>query len=99
MQGFVAHWQLQLPRLILALLTYLLLARLVPEVSFGVRSTRRAVRFCRRLTNPVVCAVATITPRVVPDALLTGCAIVWVLAVRVALAQLVAALAMRRMLG
>lgn len=99
MQDFFAHWQLQVPRLLLALLTYLLIARLLLEGLFGARSDRTIVRGLCRLTNPVVGAVGAITPRVVPEPMLTLCAIVWVLAARMVLVQLSAALLMRRTMG
>jgi len=99
MQAFFAQWQLQVPRLLLVLVTYLLIARLVLELLFGAQSNLKIVRGLCRLTNPVVRAVGAITPRVVPQPMLTLCAVVWVLAARMALVQLSAALLMRRTMG
>jgi len=97
--GFLANWQLQIPSWILALVTYLLLARLLLAVTFGAGSQGRLARAIARLTNPVVRAVGAITPRVVPEALIILCALFWVLTLRVALVQLTAAMAMLRIPG
>jgi hypothetical protein len=97
--SFLANWQLQIPSWILTLITYLLLARLLVVLTHGARSRGLLVRAIARLTNPVVRAVGTITPRVVPDALIIACAIFWVLALRIALVQLTAAMAMLRLPG
>src|SRR5215467_2008259 len=96
--GTFAHWPLEIARLALALITYLLLGRLALELA-GIGRERLLVRAVCRLTNPIVGAIAAITPRVVPAALLTPCTLVWVLAARVALVQLGALLALRRLLG
>ena len=95
-QKLLADWQVFIPSLILALLTYLLLARLVLELVFGAGSPARVVRALVSVTNPVVRAVGAITPRAVPGALLTACAIFWLLTARIALAQLAALMAMLR---
>jgi hypothetical protein len=44
-------------------------------------------------------AVGAITPGAVPGRLLSGCALVWIFAARIALVQVAAAMAMRRMMG
>jgi hypothetical protein len=83
----------------LVVLTYLLLARLVIDVVFGDRGDNLLLVVLRRVTNPLVRAVGTITPRVVPGPLVTLCALVWVFALRIALVQVMAAMAMRRLFG
>jgi uncharacterized protein YggT (Ycf19 family) len=95
----LANWQLQIPSWILALVTYLLLARLLLALTFGAQGQGRLARAIARLTNPVVRAVGAITPRVVPDALIIACALFWVLTLRVVLVQLTAAMAMLRIPG
>ena len=92
-------WYVQAPSLILALLSYLLIARLVIDLVFGSRGDNLVFRALRWVTSPLVRLVGAITPRVVPGALVTGCAVVWIFAARIALVQVVAALAMRRMMG
>jgi hypothetical protein len=94
LQKMLADWQVQIPTAILALLTYLLLVRLVLELLFGAGSRAKAVRAVVLVTNPVVRAVGTITPRVVPDALLTACAIFWIVTARIVLVQFTALMAM-----
>jgi hypothetical protein len=89
-------WQLSVMSGILALLTYLLLARLVLELMFGAGSRARLVRALVSVTNPVVRAVGVITPRAVLGLLLTACAIFWLLTARIALAQFAALMTMLR---
>jgi hypothetical protein len=74
----------------------LLLVRLVLELLFGAGSRAKVVRALVSVTNPVVRAVGTITPRVVPEALLTACAIFWLLTARIALVQITTLMAMLR---
>jgi hypothetical protein len=93
------NWYVEAPSLVLALISYLLLARLALDLAFGARGDNVAFRALRWLTEPVVRAVGVITPRVVPRALVTGCAVLWIFAARIALVQVAAAMAMRRMMG
>src|SRR5262245_30784911 len=93
------NWYVQAPSLVLALVSYLLLARLALDLAFGTRGDNAAFRALRWLTNPIVRAVGAITPRVVPGTLVTACAVLWIFALRIILVQVVAAMAMRRMLG
>ena len=93
------NWYVQGPSLALAALSYLLIARLALDLAFGARGDNVAFRALRWLTNPIVRAVGAITPRVVPGALVTGCAVLWILAARIALVQVAAAMTMRRMMG
>jgi hypothetical protein len=93
------NWYVEGPSLFLALLSSLLIARLALDLTFGTRGDNSVFRALRWLTNPVVRAVGAITPRVVPGALVTGCAVLWIFAARVALVQVAAAVAMRRTMG
>jgi uncharacterized protein YggT (Ycf19 family) len=99
MMSIASPWYVQAPSLILAVLSYLLIARLVLDLVFGSRGDNFAFRVLRRVTNPFVRLVGAITPRVVPGALVVACAVVWIFAARIALIQVVAAMSMRRMLG
>jgi hypothetical protein len=94
LQKMLANWQVQVPTGILALLTYLLLVRLVLELLFGAGSRTALVRAVVAVTNPLVRAVGAITPRVVPGVLLTACAIFWLLTARIVLVQLAQLMAM-----
>jgi hypothetical protein len=93
------NWYVQAPSLILAALSYLLIARCALDLAFGARGDN--VVFCslRAVTGPVVRAVGAVTPKVVPGRLLSGCAVLWIFAARIALVQVAAAMAMRRMMG
>jgi hypothetical protein len=93
------NWYLEVPSLALAVLTYLLIARLALDLVFGVRGDNLVFRVLRSVTGPFVRLAGVVTPRVVPAALVTGCALVWVLALRIVLVQAGAAMAMRRMMG
>src|SRR5262249_9473972 len=92
--GFLAYWYLQLPSWLLAALIYLLIGRLV--LSAVLRADNPLVRVLAVLTNPVAKALAAITPRVVPPALVLVFAIMWLLSARILLHQVFLA---RRMLG
>ena len=93
------NWYVQGPGLALAVLSYVLIARFVLDLTFGARGDNVVFRALRWVTNPFVWAVGAITLRVVPGALVTGCAVLWVFAARVVLVQVAAAMAMRRMMG
>jgi len=92
-------WFVEASSLVLAVLSYVLMVRLVLDLTFGALGNNVVLRALRWLTDPVVRAVGVITPRVVPRALVTGCAVLWIFAVRITLVQVAAAMAMRRMMG
>jgi hypothetical protein len=92
-------WYAAIPGLVLAALSYLLIARLLIEMLFRNRAVILPFRIVQAVTGPFVQAVGAITPRVMPGPLVTVCTLVWVFALRIALVQVVAALTMRRMLG
>jgi uncharacterized membrane protein len=92
-------WYVEGPSLVLAVLSYVLIVRLVLDLTFGALGNNVVVRALRWLTDPVVRAVGMITPRVVPRPLVTGCAVLWIFALRITLVQVAAAMAMRRMMG
>lgn len=99
MMSTANSWYVQAPGLILAAISYLLIARLALDLVFGNRGDNLAFRALRRVTSPFVRLVGAITPRVVPGVLVTACAVVWIFAARIALIQVLAAMSMRRMLG
>ena len=90
---------MQIVALALAVLSYLLLARLAIDFVIERGSSNVLVRALRWITSPFVRAAGALTPRIVPDVLVTGLAVVWIFAARVALVQVAAAMAMRRMMG
>jgi YggT family protein len=93
------HWYVDGPSLALAVLSYLLILRLALDLTFGILGNNLIFRGLCWFTDPVVRAVGVITPRVVPGPLVTLCALLWLSAVRIALVQVAAAVAMRRLLG
>jgi hypothetical protein len=93
------NWYVQGPSLVLAVASYCLIARLLLNLTFGVLGDNVVFRALRSVTNPIVGAVGAITPRVVPAPLVTCCAVLWIFAARIALVQVAAAMAMRRMMG
>ena len=93
------NWYVQGPSLALAVLSYLLIARLLLDFAFGARGDNVTFRALRWLTNPIVRAVGVVTPRVVPGPLVVGCAVLWIFAARLVLVQVAAVMAMRRMMG
>jgi len=92
-------WYVEGPSLVLAVLSYILIARLLLDLTFGALGSNVVFRALTWITDPVVRAVGVITPRVVPSPLVTGCAVLWIFAVRIALVQVGAAMAMRRAMG
>lgn len=86
-----AHWYYHVPDLILAVLIWLLLARLVVGLIPGFGSNNVAQRVLRAITEPVVAVVGAITPRLLPPVLVILCAVAWLLAARVALFVVVSA--------
>lgn len=93
------NWYVQGASLVLAVLGYFLLARLALDLIVGARGDNVVFRALRWVTEPIVRAIGAITPRVVPGPLVAGCALVWIFAARIALVQVAAAMAMRRMMG
>ena len=96
---WTVDWFVEASSLVLAVLSYVLMVRLLLDLTFGALGNIVVLRALRWLTDPVVRAVGVITPRVVPRALVTGCAVLWIFAVRITLVQVAAAMAMRRMMG
>ena len=93
------QWYVDGPNLALAVLSYLLILRLALDLTFGSLGNNVIFRGLCWVTDPVVRGVGVITPRVVPEPLVTLCALLWLFAVRIALVQVAAAVAMRRLLG
>jgi hypothetical protein len=91
--SLLAHWYLHLPSLLLAAFIYLLLARLL--LSFVLDAGNGVVRVLAAITHPVVAAVGSITPRIVPPRGVMVAAIVWLVAARVAAFWMALAMGMR----
>jgi YggT family protein len=88
-----------IPDLVLAVLIYLLIARLALAPIWRTHGDSLLLRALGRLTGPVVAGVAAITPRVVPLPLVIVFALVWLVTLRLALFIAVTARGIRLTLG
>ena len=95
----VAHWYFHVPNLLLLALSYLLAARLALSLVAARDSANVVVRVLNAATNPVLKPVRAITPRVVPGGVVIAFAIVWLLAMRMALFVAVTATGTRLSMG
>ena len=93
------NWYVRGADVVLAALCYVLIARLLLDLTLGALGDNAAFRALRSVTNPVVRAFGAITPRVVPGLLVTAGGIVWIFAARIVLAQVPTALSLWRMMG
>jgi YggT family protein len=87
-----AYWWFHLPNLVLAALMYTVIGRFVLSFIFDPDSKNYIYRAFVRITDPVVRAVAFVTPLAVPHMVVLLFAAIWLLAGRVALYLLVASL-------
>jgi hypothetical protein len=91
-----AYWSLRIPDLVLMVLIYALIARMGVDLVVGHERRNGVLTALDRVTRPVVGAVGAITPRAIPTALVTLCAILWLFAARLLLLQGMMLVAMRR---
>ena len=96
-QSFFAHWYFHVPNLILAALMYTLIGRYI--LSLFLSNDKVIVRVFSSVTDPILKAVAAITPRVVPNGVILLFAIVWLFAARIALFLGLALMGVRPRLG
>ena len=97
--SLLAHWYFHVPNLVMAALIWLLIGRLILALVLGPGRGNVAVRVLEAATNPLLQAVAAITPRLVPAGLVIVCAVAWLLAARVALFVAVSATGARLSMG
>jgi hypothetical protein len=81
-EGF---WIYQLPNLILAAAMYTLLGRFLLSMIFQPDSDKVVWRVFAQVTDPLVDAVALVTPRAVPARIVVLFAVVWLFLLRVLL--------------
>jgi uncharacterized protein YggT (Ycf19 family) len=93
--SFVAHWYFHLPNLLLAAAFYTLIGRAILAMLFRLPADRAMMRVFARVTDPVLHAVAAITPRIVPPGLVMVFALVWLMLLRMALFVTAVAFGMR----
>jgi YggT family protein len=81
----LTSWYFQLPNFILAALMYTLLGRALLGFFVDPDSPNYIWRFFCRLTDPVVAAVALVTPKAAPPVVVWLFGVVWLFWMRVAL--------------
>jgi hypothetical protein len=82
----------QILNFLLAALMYTLAGRLLLGLFMGADAPNFIMRFFVLLTEPVVRAVAVVTPRAVPDGVVVAFTLVWTFFARVALFLIFAAM-------
>ncbi len=91
-QSLAAYWYFHLPNFALAALMYTLLGRAMLGLFLEPESPNYIWRFFCRLTDPVVAAVALVTPKAAAPVLIWMFGVVWLFWLRVALLYLFLAL-------
>jgi hypothetical protein len=84
-QSLIAAWYYHLPNFILAALMYTLLGRAVLGLFFDADSPNYIWRFFCRITDPVIAAVALVTPKATAPVVLWLFGVVWLFWLRVGL--------------
>jgi YggT family protein len=79
----ITHWYFHLPNFLLAAVMYTLLGRVILGMVVEPNSQNYIWRFFCRLTDPVVHAVAIVTPRAASPVILWLFAFVWLFWIRV----------------
>lgn len=82
---FWANWYFHLPNFVLAALMYSLLGRLLLQLVAPPDWDNYILKAFRRLTDPILHAVAFVTPSVVPTGVVILLAAFWILLARIAL--------------
>ena len=83
--AFFTHWYFHLPNFILAALMYTLLGRVVLGLIVDPASSNYIWRFFCRITDPVVAAVAAVTPKAAVPVIIWLFAVVWLFWLRIGL--------------
>jgi hypothetical protein len=84
----LSFWYFHLPNFVLAALMYTLLGRVLLGLIFGPDSQNYIWRFFCRLTDPVVAAVAMVTPKTAAPVIVWLFGVVWLFWLRVLLLNL-----------
>ena len=82
---FLTYWYYHLPNFVLAALMYTLLGRALLALILEPASSNYIWRFFCRITDPVVAAVAPITPKAVAPVVIWLFGVVWLFWLRVLL--------------
>ena len=83
--SILTHWYFHLPNFILAALMYTLLGRALLALIVQPDSSNYIWRFFCRITDPVVVAVALVTPKAAAPVVVWLLGVVWLFWLRVAL--------------
>lgn len=97
--NFIAYWYFHLPNMILAAAIYTLIGRYLLMMFFRGKEDRTIIRVFASITDPILKGVAAITPRIVPSGLILVFAIVWLMALRMALFVGLAAFGLQPSIG
>jgi hypothetical protein len=80
-----SFWAYQLPNLVIAMMMYTLIGRFLLSLIYENDSDRVIWRVFKQITDPVVGAVAAMTPLAVPERVLYLFAFIWLFVLRIAL--------------
>lgn len=80
-----SFWAYQIPNLILAMMMYTLIGRFLLSLVFPPDSDKVIWRVFRQVTDPVIGAVAVITPLNVPERVIYLFAFLWLFMLRILL--------------
>jgi uncharacterized protein YggT (Ycf19 family) len=81
----LTYWYYHLPNFVLAALMYTLLGRVLLSLFLDPDSSNYIWRFFCRVTDPIVAAVALVTPKAAPPVVLWLFGVVWMFWLRVLL--------------
>jgi hypothetical protein len=88
----LTYWYYHLPNFVLAALMYTLLGRVLLSLFLDPDSSNYIWRFFCRVTDPIVAAVALVTPKAAPPVVLWLFGVVWMFWLRVLLLNVFLAL-------
>jgi len=88
----LTYWYFHLPNFVLAALMYTLLGRALLSLFLDPDSSNYIWRFFCRITDPIVAAVALVTPKAAPQVVLWLFGVVWMFWLRVLLLNVFLAL-------
>ena len=87
-RSLITYWYFHLPNFVLAVVMYTLLARVVLGLFVDANSPNYIWRFFCRLTDPVVAAIALVTPKATAPVVVWLFGVVWLFWLRVGLLYL-----------
>jgi hypothetical protein len=80
-----SFWIYQLPNLLIAMMMYTLIGRFLLSLIYESNSDNVMWRVFKQVTDPVVGAVAAVTPADVPERVIYVFAFIWLFVARIAL--------------